>query len=340
MLVAAPGPPLVRSQLGWVAALIVFAQLPLWSRLPLWVVAVGSGLVAARLLLPPDHPVPTRVRRWLLPTLALLVAIGVRVTYGYFLARDPCVAFLYALVGVKFLESRDARDGALLACLALFLLLTQYFYSQSIVSAALSLPAVFVLGGTMAALREAPKPHARWHAPLLATGRMLLQGVPLAALLFVLFPRLAGPLWGSPAETGARTGLSDRMAPGSISELSLSDAVAFRVDFVGQPPPSTQRYWRGPVLSRFDGFEWTASQSVKTTRIAVERGPSIDYTVTMEPNNRPWLFALEHPSGLPQPAIDDLTAPTGPARSLAILTEDDQLLASAPVTQAIRYRQR
>ena len=118
MLVAAPGPPLVRSQLAWVAALILFAQLPLWPRLPLWVVAVGSGLVAARLLLPADHPVPTRVRRWLLPTLALLVAIGVRTTYGYFLARDPCVAFLYTLVGVKFLESRDARDGALLACLA------------------------------------------------------------------------------------------------------------------------------------------------------------------------------------------------------------------------------
>jgi transglutaminase-like putative cysteine protease len=340
MLVAAPGPPLVRSQLGWVAALIVFAQLPLWPRLPLWVVAVGSGLVAARLLLPADHPVPTRVRRWLLPTLALLVAIGVRMSYGYFLARDPCVAFLYTLVGVKYLESRDARDGALLACLALFLLLTQYFYGQSIGSAALSLPAVFVLGGTMAALREAPKPRTRWYAPLFATGRMLMQGVPLAALLFVLFPRLAGPLWGTPAETGARTGLSDRMAPGSISELSLSDAVAFRVDFVGRPPPSPQRYWRGPVLSRFDGFEWTASQSVKTTRIAFERGPSIDYTVTMEPNNRTWLFALEHPTGLPQPAVDDLTAATGLTRSLAILTEDDQLLASAPVTQAIRYRQR
>ena len=339
MLIAA-GPPLLRSQLAWVAGLILFAQLPLWSRLPLWVDVVGSSLVIARLLLPADHPVPTRVRRWLLPTLALLVGIGVRMTYGYFLARDPCVAFLYALVGVKFLETRDARDGALLACLALFLLLTQYFYGQSLGAAALSLPAVLVLGGAMAALREAPGPRTRWYAPLFATGRMLAQGIPLAALLFVLFPRLAGPLWGSPAETGARTGLSDRMAPGSISELSLSDAVAFRVDFVGRPPPPTQRYWRGPVLSRFDGFEWSGSQSVKATSIVAEHGPTVDYTVTMEPNNRPWLLALEHPTGLPQPAVDDITAPTGPARNLAILTQDDQLLAPAPVTQAIRYRQR
>ena len=47
------------------------------------------------------------------------------------------------------------------------------------------------------------------------------------------------------------------MAPGNISELSLSDAVAFRVDFDGSVPPPWLRYWRGPVLTDFDGREWT-----------------------------------------------------------------------------------
>ncbi len=332
--------PLARTQLGWLAALVLCAQVPLWPYLPPWIIAIGSGLAVARLLLPADRRMPAQARFWLLPVLALAVAVGVRTSYGYFFARDPCVAFLYALLGIKFMETRSARDGGLLVCLALFLLLTRYFYGQTIAAAALSLPAVLVFGGALAALREAPARSGGWHAPLLATARMLVQGIPLAALLFILFPRLAAPLWGAPADAGARTGLSDRMEPGTISSLSLSDAVVFRVDFIGLPPPAAERYWRGPVLSRFDGLEWSASPRLRGTRQPAERGPAIEYTVTMEPNNRPWLFALEHAAGLPRAPVEDITAPVGAQRSLAILTDDEQLFAAAPVTQTIRYTQR
>jgi len=68
-----------------------------------------------------------------------------------------------------------------------------------------------------------------WRSVLGSATLMLLQGLPLALLLFVFFPRLATPLWALPTDRSAKTGLSDRMAPGRISELSLSDAVAFRV---------------------------------------------------------------------------------------------------------------
>ncbi|HEX8012915.1 MAG TPA: DUF3488 and DUF4129 domain-containing transglutaminase family protein [Casimicrobiaceae bacterium] len=341
-MIFAPAPvsPLARSQLAWLAALVVLAQLPLWPHLPLWIIAVGSGLVVARMLLPVDRPLPTRLRRWLLPLLALAVAIGIRTSYGYFLARDPSVAFLYALVGIKFVEARSPRDGGLLVCLAVFLALTQFFYAQSIGAAAIALPVVLVLGGALAALREAPADPGAWAAPLLATGRMLLQGVPVAALLFILFPRLTGPLWGSPADGGARSGLSDRMAPGTISELSLSDAVAFRVDFVGRPPPPAQRYWRGPVFSRFDGNEWSALPRIRAGQLSADKGRAIEYTVTMEPNNRAWLFALEHPASLPRAPSDDLTARVGTVRNLAVITDDEQLLSGVPIAQAIRYTQR
>jgi protein-glutamine gamma-glutamyltransferase len=337
---AAPAAPLSRTQLGWLAALIVLAQVPLWVQLPPWIAAAGSGLTAARLLLPADRMPPPRLRRWLLPVLALAVAIGIRVQFGYFLARDPCVAYLYVLVGIKYIEAKSPRDGGLLVCLTLFLTLTQFFYGQSLAAAAIALPVVLLLGGALAALRAAPAAMTHWKAPLAATARMLLQGIPLAVLLFVVFPRLAGPLWGAPMVSGARSGLSDTMSPGTISDLSLSDAVAFRVEFNGPPPAPRLRYWRGPVLARFDGFEWSPSLRRRQEQFPGSGPRTIEYTVTMEPNNRLSLFALEQATSRPQPASDEALSSGGPVRILAQLTYDRQLLATVPVAQAIRYTQR
>ena len=337
---AAPATPLARTQLSWLAALVLCAQFPLWIHVPLWVAAAGAGLVVARLALPTPRLAPPWLHRWLLPLLAVVAAVGIRAQFGYFLARDPCVVFLYLLLGVKYVETRSPRDGGLLVCLAVFLLLTQFFYAQTIGAALLALPGVLALGGALAALREAPASF-EWKAPFATTARMLVQGIPLAALLFILFPRLAGPLWGTPADAGARTGLSERMAPGSIGSLSISDEVAFRVDFAGPPPPPVQRYWRGPVLSRFDGEEWTLLPRMRRGELAGSGGRSIDYTVTLEPHGKLWLFALEHPTSLPRrPDEASGGGPPGSRAAIAVLTYDQLLLASAPVSQTLRYQQR
>ena len=88
--------------------------------------------------------------------------------------------------------------------------------------------------------------------------RLLALSVPLAAVMFLLFPRVPGPFWALPQVGGSgSTGLSDSMSPGSISKLVRSEAVAFRVSFFGEPPPPAARYWRGPVLERFDGRTWS-----------------------------------------------------------------------------------
>jgi len=330
------GTPLARTQLGALAALLLCAQMPLWAHIDRWVAFAGTALVVARLVFPFDRNNLRNLRRWLLPGLALAAAIGIRVEYGYFIARDPCVAFLYVLVGIKFLEARGARDGALLVCLALFLALTQFFYAQTILAAAAAIPALLATGVALAVLRTSAGATEPWRPHLRATARLILQGIPIAALLFVLFPRLAGPLWGSPLESGARTGLSESMSPGSISDLSLSDEVAFRVEFASGAPPPPQRYWRGPVFSRFDGAVWRPLYKLRGGQYVPSAGRPTDYTVTMEPHGKLWLFALEHPTGPPRAPNPD--APAGvPTEVLAAVTYDQQLLAKAPITQAVRY---
>src|SRR6185312_2242513 len=147
---------------------------------------------------------------------------------------------------------------------------------------------------------------------------------------------LAGPLWGSPLESGARTGLSESMSPGSISDLSLSDEVAFRVEFSTPPPSPSQRYWRGPVFARFDGTTWRPLYKLRGGQYVSPAARPSDYTVTMEPHGKLWLFALEHPTGAPRAPNPD--APAGLATEpLAVVTYDQQLLAKVPVTQAVRY---
>src|SRR2546430_11720845 len=96
-------------------------------------------------------------------TLAV-AAVGARGGAGHshrarlFLARDPCVQFLYLLVGIKFIEARDARDGTLLICLALFLSLTQFFYLQTITAALSAVSCPRPLRGTVPSLRSSVAP--------------------------------------------------------------------------------------------------------------------------------------------------------------------------------------
>ena len=335
--------PLVAAQVASLGILLVCAQLPQVAHVPAWVALIGSVLVGARLvLLAGDFArplaTPPRVPSWVLAVAAVAIAFAVRRSYGYFVGRDPCVAFLFALVGIKYLEVRTIRDGTLLVCLALFLLITPFFYDQSLLAGLAALPAVLAAGAAMESLsaRGAPAFSVRGvRDAWLRTATMIAQGLPIAAALFLLFPRLASPLWGLPADHAAATGLSDRMSPGSISELSLSDAVAFRVDFDGAIPPSRLRYWRGPVLSLFNGREWRAMAPQAGGRLVTGDGPPTRYTVTLEPNDHPWLFALDFPSALPE--IDPDAGVRGNAGGLAGYSREQQLITRAPVSQPLRY---
>src|SRR5206468_3748734 len=118
------------------------------------------------------------------------------------------VAFLYILVAIKYLETRTTRDGTLLVCLACFLSMTPFFYSQSLFAALAVVPVVILVGVALDVLSHGREGATRSFAPGIAMRRsavMILQGLPIAVLLFVLFPRLASPLWSLPTDTAART---------------------------------------------------------------------------------------------------------------------------------------
>jgi transglutaminase-like putative cysteine protease len=279
-------------------AALGFAVLPHASHLPTWVTlllvaAGGWRWVAAE-------------RKWRLPSKGIRVALTALATLGIFLSYRTFnglaagSAFLVLMAGVKLLETRSARDLTVLVFISYFLQFASLLRSQSI--AQLPLLVASTLVSTVALMRvhqgAAPEPYA---ATLRRTGAMFLQALPLAALVFVLFPRLPGPFWGIASAESGRTGLDDEMTPGDVSDLTSSGEIAFRVRFDAKIPPPAQRYWRGPVLHEFDGRSWRRPRAQVFREQPVRfLGAPVDYQVTFEPNDRHWILALDLPASWPQ----------------------------------------
>ena len=293
--------------------------LPLTPYLPPWLsvicalVMVWRGwLLWQRMPLPPG---------WLVNLTALAGAIGIGLHFHTLLGKDSGVALLALLLALKLFEMRSVRDGFFVALLGYFLVLSQFFYTQSPATAAAMIITVVLITAAMANLnREQASPVKS----LRLSAVMLLQAMPFMVLLFVLFPRISGPLWGLPADSAsASSGLSDSMAPGSISQLSLSDAIAFRARFESAIPEKPQLYWRGPVMSGFDGHSWFMTKPRLLQQLPQQAAKSpVDYEVTLEPHARYWLFAIEFPTRL---------APD------SVIADDRQMFARKPVRARLRY---
>jgi transglutaminase-like putative cysteine protease len=302
---------------GLLAGILLIGA-PHAAHLPPWVSALSVVLLGWRAYLA-HHQLPLP-KRWLLLLITCGGMLGVLLAYHTLFGREAGITLLVLLAALKQLELRTRRDATLVIYLACFIIITNFFYSQSIPTALFMLATLLLLLATWLQLHTGPlafKPRLRIAATLLA------QAVPLMLVLFVLFPRVQGPLWGMPQDAYARSGLDDKMSPGSIGKLALSDEVAFRVVFHGKPPLRGQMYWRGPVLWDYDGQTWTPGRSarIRLPQFDATNTP-VDYTVTLEPHNKTWLFALEMPTRISIPAQ---------------LTYDFQLRRQKPVNARLRY---
>ena len=306
-------------------ALTVLA--PHAGHLPPWVSALCAATLAWRTVitlrgtrLPP--PI-------LLLPLAMAAVGGVFLTYQTVLGRDAGVAMLVLLVAFKMLEMRARRDLFVVIFLCFFLLLTTFFYAQGIGSALMMAASIALLFGAQLSFQftgAAPPLRRR----LWLGARVVLLAAPLALVLFVVFPRLQGPLWGMSSDAKAgRTGLSNSMAPGNLSSLAKSQDTVFTVRFSDPAPAQQQLYWRGVVLGAFDGRTWVqvgAGLPPGATIAFAMRGRAVRHQVTLEPTGRHWLFVLDLPAGLPR--LDGNPAAMSP---------EIELTAAAPIEQRVRY---
>ena len=306
---------------GWLLLALVMVVAPHVERVPWWVTLLALTLLGWRIyIMLYGLRLP---RKWLLLLIAASALGGIYISYGRILGRDPGITLLLIMLALKLLEMAALRDAMILIIICYFLVITNFLYSQSIPMALYMLCAVWMITASMIGFQFRTLQPGYQHQ-LRSAGIMLLQSAPLMLVLFVLFPRVQGPLWGMPQDAFAgMSGLSDEMSPGSVSQLILSDAVAFRVSFETQIPPGNQLYWRGPVLWDFNGYTWSARRApYMAQREYQSLSNPINYTVTVEPHSRRWLFALDLPARVPP-------------RSQ--ITNDFQLLYQTAVNNRFRY---
>ena len=285
----------------WLLLALVWVLAPHALVLPLWCSAAIVAMVVWRAWLTWQG---RRLPHRLVPiALTCVAGLAVWLQYRTIFGKDAGVAYVTLLLGLKLLEMRARRDIFVVIFLCLFVMLTSLFESQSMAMAAMLLVGLWMLVTALVSVQFAThEPPFRVKARI--ASRLLLFALPLMGVLFVLFPRVDGPLWGMPTDAySARTGLTDVMAPGSFGRLSESREMAFRVRFAGTAPQPANRYWRGPVLGAFDGRAWTPMRAgggvgagrrpPSSRQVEVDPASAVDYAVTLEPNNRPWLFALD-----------------------------------------------
>jgi transglutaminase-like putative cysteine protease len=308
----------------WLLAGLTFGLIPHFIRLPLLIMLPSLILLGWRLLFELHYfPLPSRWLRW---TLTLIAISATYASFHSLVGRQAGVGLLVVMLCLKLMEMNTYRDVGVVIGLGFFVIITVFLFNQSIFTGVYMLFVVVLLTTTLSAFSREFSSASQW-LNIRHAGVIIAQALPLTLLLFVLFPRIPGPLWNLPSDSsGASTGLSDSMSPGNISRLSDNDAVAFRVQFEDRLPSPEKRYWRGPVLTRFDGKTWSNPQPstalLKTELRYQASGDAVHYSVTLEPTQQRWLFALDLPAELPPDTV---------------LSPDYELLARLPVQQLVRY---
>jgi transglutaminase-like putative cysteine protease len=287
-------------------------QLPVW--IVLWCLACWSYMLAVAKF---RWPQPGKAIRLILTTAGILMVL---LASSEGLNRYSSVALLWIMASIKPLEIQSLRDEIVTVFMTYFLAVCGLFFSNSF---ALGICITISLGVTTAALICINYPAGKFSANLGLSARLILKALPLALILFTVFPRIQGGLWGIRSDMTAVSGFSDKLAPGSVTRLVRNNTVAFRVKFNSPIPPAERLYWRGLVFWQFDGRAWHAGDDTVNAALPVAGRNVAEYAVTLEPHNHRWLFALD----LPFQAGSDI-----------MMMSDQTLRSRRPVERRIQYQ--
>jgi transglutaminase-like putative cysteine protease len=312
-----------RDKLAWMLVTQALIILPLLFFLPTWLWLVWGSVAFWRIQM--------FLGRWGMPgglikTLVVgICALGILVSFKGRLVTETMVSLLLCTFVLKLLEVKSNRDAQWLVMIGFVTSATQLLFNQTPLAAIYTLACCWLLLASWRAVHLSH--HQQFGEGLRRSGAILLHSLPIMLVLFVVIPRI-GPLWAIPTQQSTKTGFSDSLSPGDLGDLVQDRSPVFRVEFEGNPPPSSALYWRGLVLDDFNGRSWKMRDAWGGSEGEAIQNPDnlLTYHIILEPHGHHWLFALMTPQSIE----------TGAQKTW--LTSDKLLMTRNPVVQRLRYR--
>ncbi len=281
-----------RAAVFWILIAQCVVFVPHFSNMPLWLTTIYFGCLAWRFGVYQgrwDYP-----NFWMKLLLMLAAFAGVLLSFQTISGGRGGVALLLLAFAYKALEMKQQRDAYLVIMLAYFVVACAFLYQRSFFAAGYLLACLAIISAALVSMNHLPK-KAFDLSGLWLSIKMLLQALPLMVFLFIFFPQLPPLFQINLGSNEAKTGLSDTMNPGSISDLTRSDELAFRVQFKGERPPQSELYWRAQVFERFDGIGWKMS-SQKPAALhyhdVIASQNHYSYEIFQEASDQQLLFSL------------------------------------------------
>lgn len=331
---------LTKGTLAWLLLSVFAVVVPHVRHLPIWVMVLVIFVLIWRIqIYRSNWSIPNR---WGKLCLVITCIGGLHLNYHSLFSLEPMVALLIVSLTLKLLEMYRVKDATTVILLGFFTTSAQFLFGQTVLDFSYAIICFVLLVSAMAALNVVGQ--TKLSNSVFPTAlRLTVQCIPIMLVLFLLFPRIAS-LWAvSLPQNTAQTGVSDTMAPGDITRLTKGGGKAFTVTFDGDIPANKELYWRGIVLSDFDGKSWTinkwrqdplggivkwANHSVPSKALdwyytAQPIGNPLSYEVILEATQQPWLFAL--------PMAEIKLNRAGVTRDFTQITE-------TPISKRICYR--
>lgn len=332
-----------RDTLLWLLIVNLAVLLPLYEKFIPWTMAICAicfvwriGIYFGKLAKPP---------RYLVTILALGSALTLALVSKQIGTLPALINLLILGYALKFIEMHNHRDVKAVVIAGYFLIALTFIDQQTIFIALLLMLLTIANTSVLVSLYFNKQPLV---TTLKFTSKLIALSLPLAALMFIIIPRLP-PLWMVPQLNTAQTGLSNTLNFGDIDQLTQSSELAFRAIFEQQPPKNAQLYWRALVLENYDGKTWSQTEATKKLeQLSVSRGnayihprikdrkseidsiqskkasdQAINYSIIAQPSNKRWLFGLD-------------TAYSSDTRVNNLA--DFRLLANKPLSQKFYYQ--